>query len=162
MERRFFEGFEKGIGHIGSHAIGSRQDAHPTFSFIRTEGELSLHFPYLIHLECLPFRFDKHDIGMETVINLFTGKAAITGIPLPALSLKAVEGLGELESDPSLSDPLIACKEITVDNLLLFDRPPQQLNRSLVSDDVFEGHNLFFQKEFVVISSEFGVKTKST
>jgi hypothetical protein len=43
-------------------------------------GELPLHLPHLIDLDVLPLWFNDQDIGVKSVVNLFTGRAMITSV----------------------------------------------------------------------------------
>jgi hypothetical protein len=60
---------------------------------------------------------------MKSMINLSTGSTTITGISSFSLCLEAVEGFCKLKSYKLLTDPFVSQKEITVNDLLIFDRP---------------------------------------
>jgi hypothetical protein len=62
---------------------------------------------------------------VEAIIDLFAGDTLITGISLFRSSLKAVEGFGELESYPLLSNAFISPKQVTMGQRIFFDRPLQ-------------------------------------
>jgi len=60
---------------------------------------------------------------VEAIIDLFAGDTLIAGITLSSSFSKAVEGFGELESYPLLSDAFISPKEVTVGQRVFLDRP---------------------------------------
>jgi hypothetical protein len=71
----------------------------------------------------LIFRFQNQNIRVEALIDLFAGHTLIAGISLSSSSMKAVEGFGELEGDPPLSNAFVSPKEVTVGQRAFFDCP---------------------------------------
>jgi len=138
----FLQGLKKDIGHIRRHPVCGRQDADPALPFIGPVGKIPLHLSHLIDLERLPFGFQDQHIGVKPIVYLFTGNASVAGICFIGLPLKAVQGFGKLESQPFLSDPLASEKEVTVDDPVIQDGPLKQFNGSIMTNDIFERHNL--------------------
>jgi hypothetical protein len=128
MEGRFFQCLEKRIGYIMSHPVCSREDTDTTFSFIGFVSQFFLHLNDLLFLDALTDGFNEQNIWMKSVINLFTRKTMITGIPSLNPSIETIEGLCKLQGYPLLSDSLVSQKEITMGDLIPLDGPLQQFD----------------------------------
>jgi hypothetical protein len=89
---------------------------------------------------------------VEAIIDLFAGDTLIAGIALFSSFSKAVEGFGELESYPLLSDAFISPKEVTVGQRVFLDRPLQEFNGLGMPENIFKRHDLSLKG---VVSSEF-------
>ncbi len=129
MKGRLFQCLEQGIRHVRGHPIrrGENTDAAP--AFVGPVGELPLHQADLLHFKCLTLRFQKQYVGMKEVFNLPARSALIASIPPFGLFL-AVECLGELKSDPLLSDAFVSPEEVAVNDLVALDRPLKPLDGS--------------------------------
>ena len=128
MKRRLFQRFEKRIRYIMSHPICSRKDTDTTFSFIGSVSQLFLHLNDLFFPDALTDGFNDQNIWMESVINLFTGEAMITGIPSLNSLIETIEGLCKFQGHLLLSDPLVSKKEIAMGDLVPLDSSLQQFD----------------------------------